>query len=73
MLSGFVFFSHQLGSFVGVWAGGWLFDRTGSYDAVWIIAAALGVIAGLLNLPIDERPLGRLRPSPAAGSSGSSA
>jgi MFS family permease len=73
MLSGFVFFSHQLGSFVGVWAGGWLFDRTGSYDAVWIIAAALGVIAGLLNLPIDERPLRRLRPSPAAGSSGSSA
>jgi MFS family permease len=73
MLSGFVFFSHQFGSFVGVWAGGWLFDRTGSYDVVWIIAAALGVIAGLVNLPIDERPLGRLRPSPAGGSSGSSA
>jgi predicted MFS family arabinose efflux permease len=68
-----VFFSHQFGSFVGVWAGGWLFDRTGSYDVVWIIAAALGVIAGLVNLPIDERPLGRLRPSPAGGSSGSSA
>ena len=73
MLSGFVFFSHQFGSFVGVWAGGWLFDRTGSYDIVWIIAAALGVIAGLVNLPIDERPLSRLRPSPAGGSSGSSA
>ena len=73
MLSGFVFFSHQFGSFVGVWAGGWLFDRTGSYDIVWIIAAALGVIAGLVNLPIDERPLRRLRPSPAGGSSGSSA
>jgi predicted MFS family arabinose efflux permease len=73
MLSGFVFFSHQFGSFAGVWAGGWLFDRTGSYDLVWIIAAALGVIAGLVNLPIDERPLRRLRPSPAGGSSGSSA
>ena len=58
-LSGFVFFSHQFGSFAGVWAGGWLFDRTGSYNAVWIIAAALGVVAGLINLPIDERPLAR--------------
>jgi MFS family permease len=73
MLSGFVFFSHQFGSFVGVWAGGWLFDRTGSYDVVWIIAAALGVVAGLVNLPIDERPLRRFRPSPGGGSSGSSA
>jgi MFS family permease len=63
MLSGFVFFSHQFGSFAGVWAGGWLFDRTGSYDIVWIIAAALGVIAGLLNLPIDERPLARRSPA----------
>jgi len=58
-LSGFVFFSHQFGSFLGVWAGGWLFDRTGSYDVVWIIAAALGIVAGLINLPIDERPLAR--------------
>lgn len=65
MLSGFVFFSHQFGSFAGVWAGGWLFDRTGSYDVVWIIAAALGVIAGLLNLPIDERPLARRSPAGA--------
>jgi MFS family permease len=65
MLSGFVFFSHQFGSFVGVWAGGWLFDRTGSYDVVWIIAAALGVIAGLVNLPIDERPLARRSPAAA--------
>ncbi|HSA90487.1 MAG TPA: MFS transporter [Burkholderiales bacterium] len=65
MLSGFVFFSHQLGSFAGVWAGGWLFDRTGSYDVVWIIAAALGVIAGLVNLPIDERALARRSPAVA--------
>ncbi len=59
MLSGFVFFSHQVGSFLGAWLGGWLFDRTGSYDVVWIICAALGIVAGLLNLPIDERPVTR--------------
>jgi len=59
MLSGFVFFSHQFGSFLGAWLGGWLFDRTGSYDLAWAIAAALGVIAGLVHLPIDERPLNR--------------
>jgi predicted MFS family arabinose efflux permease len=55
MLSGFVFFSHQIGSFLGVWLGGYLFDRTGSYDVVWVICIALGVVAALLNLPIDER------------------
>ena len=46
MLSGFVFFSHQIGSFMGVWLGGYLYDRTGSYDIVWYIAIALGVFAG---------------------------
>ena len=60
-LFGIVFLSHQLGSFVGVWLGGWLHDRTGSYDIVWWIGAALGVVAGLVHLPIDERPLARLR------------
>jgi predicted MFS family arabinose efflux permease len=59
MLSGFVFFSHQFGSFLGAWLGGWLFDRTGSYDLAWMIAAVLGVTAGLFHLPIDERPLNR--------------
>ncbi|KPK03626.1 MAG: MFS transporter [Betaproteobacteria bacterium SG8_39] len=59
MLSGFVFFSHQVGSFLGAWLGGWLFDQTGSYDVVWMLCAGLGVVAGLLNLPIDERPLTR--------------
>jgi predicted MFS family arabinose efflux permease len=54
MLSGFVFFSHQIGSFMGVWLGGYLYDRTGNYDAVWYIAIALGVIAALVNLPIKE-------------------
>lgn len=69
MLSGFVFFSHQFGSFLGAWLGGWLFDRTGSYDLAWMIAAALGVLAGLVHLPIDERPLVRKPTSEAAASS----
>lgn len=54
MLSGFVFFSHQIGSFMGVWLGGYLYDRTGSYDVVWYISIALGVLAALVNLPIKE-------------------
>ena len=59
MLSGFVFFSHQLGSFMGVWLGGFLYDRTGSYDLVWYIAIALGVLACLVNLPVKESPIAR--------------
>jgi predicted MFS family arabinose efflux permease len=46
MLGGFVFLSHQIGSFLGVWLGGKLYDATGSYDVVWWIAVALGVFAG---------------------------
>jgi MFS family permease len=57
MLSGFVFLSHQIGSFLGAWIGGILFDRTGSYALAWILCIALGVLAGLINLPVDERPL----------------
>jgi MFS family permease len=59
MLSGFVFFSHQIGSFMGVWLGGYLYDRTGSYDLVWYIAIGLGVLAALLNLPIKEATIVR--------------
>jgi predicted MFS family arabinose efflux permease len=59
MLSGFVFFSHQLGSFMGVWLGGVLYDRTGSYDMVWYIAIALGVFAAAVNLPVREAPIER--------------
>jgi MFS family permease len=59
MLAGVVFFSHQIGSFLGVWLGGYLFDLRGNYDVVWGIAIALGVMAGLANLPINERPLVR--------------
>ena len=59
MLSGVVFFSHQLGSFCGAYFGGYLYDLTGSYQIVWGIAMALGVFAGLINLPIREEPLQR--------------
>jgi predicted MFS family arabinose efflux permease len=63
MLSGVTFFSHQIGSFLGAWLGGRLYDTTGSYDVVWWLAIALGVVAGLINLPIDEREI--RRPAPA--------
>ena len=59
MLSGFVFFSHQIGSFLGVWLGGVLYDRTGSYDIVWYLTIALGIFAGLINLPVREAPIQR--------------
>ena len=59
MLSGFVFLSHQFGSFMGVWLGGFLYDRTGSYDVVWYIAIALGVFAALINLPVKEAAIVR--------------
>ncbi|EJL85133.1 arabinose efflux permease family protein [Polaromonas sp. CF318] len=59
MLGGFIFFSHQIGSFLGVWLGGYLYDRTGSYDIVWYIAIALGVFAALVNLPVREAPITR--------------
>jgi MFS family permease len=61
-LSGFVFMSHQLGSFTGVWLGGYLFDHTGSYRVVWLISIALGLFAALVNLPIQERPIARAVP-----------
>jgi MFS family permease len=57
MLGGIVFLNHQLGSFMGAWLGGALYDRTGSYDAVWWIAVALGVFAALANLPVRENPI----------------
>lgn len=60
MLFGFVFLSHQIGSFLGVWLAGRLFDLTKSYDAMWWISVALGVIAALLHWPISERPVARL-------------
>ena len=65
MLSGFIFFSHQIGSFMGVWLGGYLYDRNGSYDIVWLLTIALGIFAGLVNLPVREAPIAR-SPAPAA-------
>ena len=61
MLAGFMFFSHQIGSFLGAWLGGKLYDTTGSYDVVWYLAIALGIVAGLINLPIDERAIARTK------------
>jgi predicted MFS family arabinose efflux permease len=60
-LFGIVFFSHQVGSFLGVWLGGYLYDVYGSYDLIWWLSIALGLIAALLHWPIDERAVARLR------------
>ncbi len=68
MLGGVVFFSHQIGSFCGVWLAGHLYDLTGGYQVVWWLAIALGVLAALLNLPIREHlaPARRLLTASAA-------
>jgi predicted MFS family arabinose efflux permease len=60
-LFGIVFLSHQVGSFLGVWLGGYLYDAYGSYDLIWWLSIALGLIAALLHWPIDERAVARLR------------
>ncbi|MDZ5696248.1 MFS transporter [Chelativorans sp. M5D2P16] len=59
MLGGIVFFSHQVGSFLGVWLGGYLYDRFGSYDAVWWLGVALGIFAAIVHWPIQEKPVDR--------------
>ncbi len=61
MLYGFVFFSHQLGSFAGLWLAGVSYDATKSYDVMWWVSIALGVFAALIHLPIREQPAPRLR------------
>jgi MFS family permease len=65
MLFGFAFFSHQVGGFLGVWLGGILFERTGSYDAVWWLSILLGVLSAVINLPIVEKPVERAAAVPA--------
>ena len=60
-LYGIVFVSHQIGSFMGVWLGGRLYDITGSYMTSWWLAIALGGVAALLHFPIDDRPVARLK------------
>jgi MFS family permease len=64
MLSGFVFFSHQIGSFLGAWMGAVIFDANKSYDVMWYIIIALGVFGGLINLPVKETavPRSQLKP-----------
>ena len=59
MLGGIVFFSHQVGSFLGVWMGGVLYDSTGSYDIVWWLGVALGIFAAIVHWPIREEPAPR--------------
>jgi len=59
MLFGFAFFSHQVGGFLGVWLGGILFERTGSYDIVWWLSICFGIASAVINLPIVERPVSR--------------
>ena len=66
MLGGIVFLFHQLGSFLGGWLGGYLYDRTGSYQLVWQICIGLSLIAALLNWPVREQPVARLRAVGAA-------
>ncbi|MEA2874089.1 MAG: hypothetical protein QOH67_4065 [Hyphomicrobiales bacterium] len=62
-LYGFAFFSHQVGGFLGAWMGGLLYERTGSYDIVWWLAVAFGILSAVINLPIEEKPV--LRAAPA--------
>ena len=64
-LFGFVFLGHQLGAFCGVWLGGWLFDRSGSYDLMWGVAIGVGLLAAAAHMPIDDRPHPRFVASPA--------
>ncbi|MEM8489986.1 MAG: MFS transporter [Pseudomonadota bacterium] len=65
MLGGIVFLVHQLGSFLGVWLGGVLYDRLGSYEPVWWFGALLGVLAAFVHWPIREQAVDRLQPVPA--------
>ena len=58
-LAGLAFFSHQVGGFLGVWLGGIVFVRTGSYDAVWWLSILFGVLSAVINLPIVEKPVAR--------------
>lgn len=65
MLAGIVFLFHQLGSFLGGWLGGYLYDTTGSYDLVWQISILLSLLAAALNWPVRERPVARLQQASA--------
>ena len=64
LLYGIVFLGHQIGSFIGVWLGGWLYDRSGTYDMVWWLGVAFGIMAAVVHWPIEERPVLRLSRAP---------
>jgi MFS family permease len=65
MLSGLAFLNHQIGGFLGVWLGGVIFERTGSYDTIWWVSILLAFLSAVVNLPIVEKPVQRLAPAPA--------
>jgi MFS family permease len=65
MLYGVAFFSHQIGSFVGVWLGGYVYDTTGSYSLVWYLGILLGLASAAINLPIRETADGKFHAAPA--------
>lgn len=65
MLAGVVFFGHQIGSFIGVWLAGWMYDQSGSYNSALVLSIGLGVFAALVNLPVNEKPLAERRPAAA--------
>ena len=68
-LYGVVFLSHQLGSFSGIWFGGWLYENFGSYNAIWVAGIILGLVAAMLHWPIDERShAAKLQQAPAVSS-----
>ena len=62
-LYGIIFFSHQLGSFLGVWLGGRLYDQYGDYTAVWWVGVAVGAFSAIIHLPIREKPLSAAQPA----------
>lgn len=65
MLGGLVFLNHQIGSFLGVWLGGYLYDQFGTYDSVWWLGVALGLFAAVIHWPITEKPVIRAELAPA--------
>ena len=65
MLASVVFFGHQIGSFIGVWLAGYLYDTTGSYNGAFLASIGLGVFAAIVNLPVNETPLAERKAVPA--------
>jgi predicted MFS family arabinose efflux permease len=60
LLYGIVFLGHQIGSFIGVWLGGWLYDTSGKYNVVWGLSVVLCIKAAIVHWPVNERPIRRL-------------